>query len=289
MAGAKGVKMVEPGNGKGSRIYEVCASGDMPRGGAPLTAGELASLEKWITAGAKYDGANPAGPIGAGLPAPTKGGPPVALAKATGNEKVSYSLVTSPPCWPSSAPAATERGKNPGNEPAGQLTMTNLLKGGDSGPIGDLGQGATTSLLIVKKIKGTASDGGTHAAASLRALSAERDRQVRDLGRTKAPSSMGLDANMDTLAWWAPSTSPTMMTYDELAAKRLETAGKNWALGNPDDTPENGRDGQLQRDRQRDQEPPGRDWPRRPRSSMAEMAEVLRACPKGRSICSRAS
>ena len=58
MKGAKKLAVVMPGDGKGSRIYEVIESGDMPRGGGKVEMAELAMLTKWIDQGAKFDGRN---------------------------------------------------------------------------------------------------------------------------------------------------------------------------------------------------------------------------------------
>jgi mono/diheme cytochrome c family protein len=52
--------MVVPGDGPGSRLVEVIQTGDMPRGGGQLAAGEFAALVAWINAGALFDGADPA-------------------------------------------------------------------------------------------------------------------------------------------------------------------------------------------------------------------------------------
>ena len=59
MQGAKNLAVVMPGDGKGSRIYEVIESGDMPRGGGKVDMAELTTLTKWIDQGAKFDGKDP--------------------------------------------------------------------------------------------------------------------------------------------------------------------------------------------------------------------------------------
>jgi hypothetical protein len=52
--------VVQRGAAASSRIVEVIASGDMPRGGGRVTPAELAALSKWIDAGAAFDAADPA-------------------------------------------------------------------------------------------------------------------------------------------------------------------------------------------------------------------------------------
>ena len=59
MRGAKNLSVVMAGSGKGSRIYEVIESGDMPRGGGKVEMAELTALTKWIDQGAKFDGKDP--------------------------------------------------------------------------------------------------------------------------------------------------------------------------------------------------------------------------------------
>jgi hypothetical protein len=52
--------VVQRGAAASSRLVEVIASGDMPRGGGRVTPAELAALSKWIDAGAAFDAADPA-------------------------------------------------------------------------------------------------------------------------------------------------------------------------------------------------------------------------------------
>ena len=59
MKGSADGIVVRPGDGVASRLVEVIETGDMPRGGAKVTAGELDRLKQWIAAGAKFDGADP--------------------------------------------------------------------------------------------------------------------------------------------------------------------------------------------------------------------------------------
>ncbi|MEC7446980.1 MAG: hypothetical protein VX500_11725, partial [Planctomycetota bacterium] len=55
MRGTPAGRVVLPGNGEGSRIYQVIEEGDMPRGGGSVTEEELAVLKKWIDEGARID------------------------------------------------------------------------------------------------------------------------------------------------------------------------------------------------------------------------------------------
>ena len=55
--------VIFPGSDTGSRLVEVIESGDMPRGGVKVSPAQLASLKKWISEGAKFDGPNPDAPL----------------------------------------------------------------------------------------------------------------------------------------------------------------------------------------------------------------------------------
>ena len=63
-----------PGKAQGSRLMEVLASGDMPRGGGPLSDAEMTTIAKWIDAGAKFDGPSETAPLAAGTPTPGASG-----------------------------------------------------------------------------------------------------------------------------------------------------------------------------------------------------------------------
>ncbi len=67
--GGKDGIVVQPGNGKGSRLYEVIESGDMPRGDGKVLPEELTLLVRWIDEGATFDGRNPTDPLSDEAPA----------------------------------------------------------------------------------------------------------------------------------------------------------------------------------------------------------------------------
>jgi mono/diheme cytochrome c family protein len=52
--GSEAGRVIFPKDGKSSRIVEVIEQGDMPRGGAKVSAAELAALTKWIDEGGPY-------------------------------------------------------------------------------------------------------------------------------------------------------------------------------------------------------------------------------------------
>jgi hypothetical protein len=49
------IQFVTPGNAAGSNLYRILLSGEMPRGGPPLSSTELADIAAWIERGAPND------------------------------------------------------------------------------------------------------------------------------------------------------------------------------------------------------------------------------------------
>lgn len=233
MRGADGAKVIQPGQGKDSRLYEVVASGDMPRGGGKLTAAELTTIAKWIDAGAKFDGPNQTAALTTltnVTAAPAKTGPKLQVTKATGNEKISYSRDIAPVL------AANCVGCHNARNDGGDLemhTFTALLQGGDTGNVFIPGKGAES--LIVMKLKGTAPQGqrmprGRPPLAD--DVIAKFETWINEGAKFDGPEP-AMSTQMVAAIYIAGT-----MSHDELAAQRLEKAGKNWALGNPDEKPE---------------------------------------------------
>ncbi len=67
--------LVIPGNPEGSSLYEVCASGEMPKGAQHLSSEELKALYDWIKNGAK-ETEDPPSPNPSPTPSPTPTGEP---------------------------------------------------------------------------------------------------------------------------------------------------------------------------------------------------------------------
>ena len=74
--------VVQRGVGDSSRLVEVIATGDMPRGGGKVAPQDLALLVAWINAGASFDGPDPAAPLGQ-----AGGAPPAANAGMANRER----------------------------------------------------------------------------------------------------------------------------------------------------------------------------------------------------------
>lgn len=150
--------MVQAGQGEASRLVETILSGDMPRGGGKVPPQDLATLVKWIDAGARFDGPDPEAPLdggGRGTAATAPSARPEATAAVPlkpGDVSFASDI----------APLLLERcsGCHDATQPESNLSMTTLerlVRGGRGGAAIAPGRGAES--LLVKKIKGTGIEG----------------------------------------------------------------------------------------------------------------------------------
>ncbi len=226
--GSESGTVFSPGKGEGSRLVEVLANGDMPRGGGPLPPDQIALISRWIDQGAKFDGKSEADPLAA---APTPTGTPAAavqFTRASGSESVQFVRDLAPRI------VSTCIDCHGGMQPAGRLNLTTfagLLRGGDSGPI--VTPGKPEDSLLIKKLKGTAGQ-----QMPLRKPPLE-DALIQKFFTWIAEGAKfdWADTN-ETLDWAVRVTVASKMSHDELAAMRAGLAEKNWRLGNPDSKPE---------------------------------------------------
>ena len=134
----------------GSRLIETIETGDMPRGGGRVTPAELKTLKDWINAGAKFDGDDPAAPIGGGPAPATPVNMNLKVQMATGQETVSFAADVAPllvdNCNGCHLDAMQVRGG------LRLDTFAQLLQGGDSGAI--VSPGKSSESLLVQKLKG---------------------------------------------------------------------------------------------------------------------------------------
>lgn len=146
--------VVQRGVGDSSRLVEVIATGDMPRGGGKVTPQDLAMLVAWINAGASFDGPDPTAPLGqAGGAAP--------VANAGTKAPVSTALVALKPGDVSFAfdiaPVLLKNcaGCHDDDDPEARLSMhtfARFARGGESGVAFTAGRSADS--LLIRKVKG---------------------------------------------------------------------------------------------------------------------------------------
>ncbi|MFM8735288.1 MAG: c-type cytochrome domain-containing protein [Pirellulales bacterium] len=148
---------VQRGAGQASRLVEVILTGDMPRGGGKVSSDDVATLVKWIDAGAACD-ADPM--LGIDVLARGGGAPPPPV------RAVAVRAVTIKPgevsfaCDVAPLLARHCLGCHGGNETEARLSLASmdaLLKGGRTGEAVVAGKGSES--LLVKKLRGAGIEG----------------------------------------------------------------------------------------------------------------------------------
>ncbi len=221
--------VVFPGDVVASRLIETIVTGDMPRGGAKVPPAQLETLKKWVTQGAKFDGPTPDAPLTSLVKpgdspamAPTE---PLQVKRATGKETVSFARQVAPllleNCNGCHIDAMQTRGG------LRMDTVAQLMRGGDSGAV--IVPGKPDESLIIQKLRGQSGD--RMPAGGRPAFSEDKIQLISTWIREGATLDEGnADQPLRVLAAqaWAKKATP-----EELSAKRLELATKNWNLGNP--------------------------------------------------------
>jgi len=152
--------MVQRGSGQASRLVEVILTGDMPRGGGRVSAEDVATLVKWIDAGAASDAPDPTLPIdvlargGGAPPAPAPNPVAAVVAVPLRPGDVSFAADIAPllleQCSDCHGSAKAEAGLR-------MTSLETLLRGGRSGAPLTAGRGAES--LLVKKLRGVGIEG----------------------------------------------------------------------------------------------------------------------------------
>lgn len=221
---------VQRGNPEASRLVEVIESGDMPRGGGRVPPEDLATLKRWIEAGAASD-ADPAAGIAdfAGQPTGASAAPiptgPVALKPGD----VSFAFEVAPVLLKNCS------GCHDDDQPAGRFSATTyarLMRGGESGAAVVAGKGADS--LIVRKIKGMSIE-GQRMPIGKSPLSAEVIATIQKW----IDQGAGLDMlKPDTqLKQLVSAGRMRSMSHDELQEVRFTGARKLWQRALPDEDP----------------------------------------------------
>jgi hypothetical protein len=221
---------VQRGNPEASRLVEVIESGDMPRGGGRVPPEDLATLKRWIEAGAAGDADPTAGitdfagqPAGAArAPIPTA---PVALKPGD----VSFAFEVAPVLLKNCSGCHDE------NQPEARFSLTTyarLMRGGESGAAVVAGKGADS--LIVRKIKGMNID-GQRMPIGKSPLSAEVIATIEQW----IDQGAGLDLLKpeSRLQQLVSAGRMRSMSHDELREVRFAGARKLWQRALPDENP----------------------------------------------------
>lgn len=228
MRGTTAGRVVLPGNGEGSRIYQVIEEGDMPRGGGRVTDDELALLKKWIDEGARVDPqfrSTSLVVLNADNDTAKPAMPEPELVQATGKETVSFALDVAPVivqnCGGCHVNAQNARGGL-------NLTMfQGWLRGGDSGNL--FVPGNPDESLLVQKLKGTA--GGDRMPQNRPPLPDETIEKIATWIKEGATFD-GREADQ-TIELVFAEAKAQKATHDELLKDRVALAHDNWDLGLP--------------------------------------------------------
>lgn len=218
--------MVQPGSGQSSRLVEVIATGDMPRGGGKVEPNELASLVRWIDAGAPFDGSDPR----AALDAPVA----VESAKAASRPKLAEGAVS---FAFDVAPVLLENcmGCHSGRNPRARLQMQSfatLSRGGESGTPFTAGRGGES--LLVRKLQGVGIE-GQRMPLGKPALDAEVIARIRKWVDEGAVLDLGSPG--DSLDVVAALGRAERLPHEKLRELRFAAAEKVFKRGVPDEQP----------------------------------------------------
>jgi mono/diheme cytochrome c family protein len=223
----KAGKVIAPGDAMGSLLIAKVEDKEMPPSGAGIPDAELATLKRWVQGGAKFDGNDPAAQVaslaaGGNQPAAT---PAATVQQATGKETVSFALDIAPIFVKNCIEC--HRAQNPPKN-FNLTTMTSLLRGGDSGQ--PVLPGKSADSLLIKKLKGTATDGGRmplRAPPLDVATIAKIEKWIAEGAKFDGPSPTQPIREVAAIAKAASST------HEQLSADRAQLAEENWRLGMP--------------------------------------------------------
>ena len=217
--------VVFAGDPIGSRLIETIETGDMPRGGLKVTPSELQILKVWVAEGAKFDGDDMNAPLNATASAsPTNpGNAQPMIKKATGSETVSFASDIAPILIENCSGCHIDAMRNQGG--LRMDTFAQILRGGDSGEIVLAGRGADS--LLVKKLRGTATDGARMPAGGRPPLS-DADIALVAKWIDEGATLDGMESQpikvMSQLAWASKATP------DQITSRRSDLAQQNLKL-----------------------------------------------------------
>lgn len=223
--------VVQRGAGQASRIVEVIATGDMPRGGGKVAAEDLARLVRWIDAGAAYDGGDPALPLASlGRPAAAAkpgGQPPAPEVVKLAPGEVSFATQVAPvlidSCLACHGGFETEAGFSLANVPR-------LLRGGGSGTV--IEPGSSAESLLVKKLRGTGIDGQRMPLGKAPLPNDVVALIARWIDEGARLDARAADGDLRTIAAIGRAAS---LSNEQLTVVRRKAAADDWRQFLPDD------------------------------------------------------
>lgn len=233
MKGSTAGIIFTPGKGDGGALLEQLATSSMPPGPNKLTQMEVAAIVTWINQGAKFDGPDPTAPLPSIVPAGTtpNGNPGMQVARATGNEKVSFMRDIAPVLNETCVRC------HAGQQAGGNFEMANfnqlISNRGDSG--GSITPGNPKGSVIIQKLRGTATKGG-RMPRNREPLSEETIQKFETWVAEGA--KFDGDDPAQSIDFALKVIKARKMTHDELAEWRVDMALANWAMSNPSNKPD---------------------------------------------------
>ena len=234
--GAPSGRYVEVGSGMESLLIDVIVSGSMPPNGNTVPPAEVRTLLEWINEGARFDGDNPAKPLGqlqkgemsrrASDDAEISQPPSQSIPQPTGNETVSFAVDIAPLLTESCSECHGSAGERAGFSVA---NFQRLWAGGNSGAA--IVPGDAKQSLLVQKLHGTAD--GARMPQNRPAWPAGKialvEKWINEGATFDGPSAE------ESLARVAALVRTARATPEQLSADREQTALQQWRLAIPDE------------------------------------------------------
>lgn len=223
--------VIKPGQGATSTIVEKMASGEMPPGGNKVTADELATITKWIDQGAKFDGPDMRMSLNSFAPGAAGTGQ---VARATGNESVHFMRDVAPILMDNCFECHGADRPNDNSDNFGMFRFSDLMRGGQSGPV--VVPGNPNGSILVQMLKGTAKG----AQGEMRPQMPRRAPPLDDADMAKITTWIAEGAKFDgenpeqSISLAVRMAIAKKATHEELMQSRAATAKKNWSTANPD-------------------------------------------------------
>jgi mono/diheme cytochrome c family protein len=228
--------MVQKGAGQASRLVEVIETGDMPRGGGKVSRDDLATLIRWIDAGAVCDAADPAAPLdGVSRPVPAAAAAMLAPGSSGGKTRplrpgeVSFSVDVAPVLVEHCG--SCHSGDNPGGRLQMQSLATLLRGGGEGAPVV---AGSSASSLLVKKLRGNDIEGQRMPRGRQPLPDDVIAKIAKWIDQGATIDILGPAARLETVAARGRADS---LTDDDLREVRRRAAPGPWKRAIPDEEP----------------------------------------------------